>query len=223
MPSLTEIVFMCFVGSDAQPSPQAVGSVVQIWAHTSAPKLWTCDWSCTGLGRRMQRITGQGGRVEPGLTAEAWAAEINPGLVGICLQSFGCGPGPCTKSLDVGNTLKTKQRFQGKHWNKRWGNNGKHTFSRSKYTSLPQKALEVNHDAERVKRWSLWSFLSAFISKLFFFFILVFVHCAVPLKCNNFLSVVSLLELLQQIFLREALYWTVTAQAGDALCFLNPC
>lgn len=39
---------------------------------------------------RVERITGQGGRIEPDLTAEAWAAQVNPGLAGIWLQSFGC-------------------------------------------------------------------------------------------------------------------------------------
>lgn len=48
-------------------------------------------------------------------------------------------------------------------------------------------------------------------------------HCAVSLKCNRFLSIVSLLELMQQIILREALHWAVTVQAGDALCFSSPC
>lgn len=52
-------------------------------------------------------------------------------------------------------------------------------------------------------------------------FILIFVHCTVSLKCNK--SVVCLLELLQQIILREALHWALTVQAGDALCFSDPC
>lgn len=87
----------------------------------------------------------------------------------------------------------------------------------SKYTSLPQKALEVNRDAGSQEIVFVKLSFSFYLQDLFF--ILVFVHCAVSLKCNKFLSVVSLLELLQQIILRDALHWAVTVQAGDSLCF----
>lgn len=79
------------------------------------------------------------------------------------------------------------------------------------YTSLPQKALEVNCDAESQEMVFVKLSFSFYLQDLLF--ILVFVHCAVSLKCKKFLSVVSLLELLQQIILREALHWALTVQA----------
>lgn len=91
----------------------------------------------------------------------------------------------------------------------------------SKCTSLPQNVLEVDHDAESQKMVFVKLSFSFYLQGFLVFF-LVAVRCAVSLKSNKFLSIVFLLELTQQIILREALYWAVTVQAGDALCFSSP-